>query len=195
MHGIQIKTEDSNFEPFTKDLLVNQVGIPLILTFKLDAFSQDRLDNWRQQYFPPARNHLKAHLTIYHQLPGQNIKEISKTLQAFVLTHSAIALRFSHLITRAGFVGVAIESPELIEARAKLSRLFGSTLRAQDKQPYRPHVTITNLGSPKEAEKCMADLEPVFSNWNARAEGLELFHYRNGPWDFAEHFPFADPIL
>lgn len=174
---------------------MKQVGIPLILTFKLDAASQECLDGWRLRYFPSARNYLKAHLTIYHQLPGQNLKEIAEALQTFVSTQEAVNLRFNGLITRAGFVGIAIASPALIETRAKLSQMFGSTLRAQDKQLYRPHVTITNLGSPKEAEKCFAELGREFRTWEGQAQGLELFHYRNGPWEIAQSFPFANQAL
>ena len=43
---------------------------PLILTLKLDQASFTRLDALRQAHFPPERNWLSAHLTLFHHLPG-----------------------------------------------------------------------------------------------------------------------------
>jgi len=44
---------------------------PLILTLKLDEESQAFFDKQRALYFPPERNFLKAHLTLFHQLPDE----------------------------------------------------------------------------------------------------------------------------
>lgn len=172
---------------------MKQVGIPLILTFKLDGESQARLDSWRQTYFPKARHALKAHLTIYHQLPGQSLREIGETLESFVSTQAPLPLSFDSLIMRAGFIAVAIESAELLEARSRLSLILETTLRAQDRQSYRPHVTITNLGSPQAARKCLEELTRQFQPWQGQALGLELFHYRRGPWELARYVPFPHP--
>lgn len=170
---------------------MKQVGIPLILTFTLDSISKSRLDSWREEYFPKERNHLTAHLTIYHQLPGQNIIAISQALEDFANAQSPVSLSFESLKTRAGFVGVHIESSELIATRTRLSAHLGEQLRAQDKQPYRPHVTVTNLGSPKDALSCFNSLEAKFKPWEGIATGFDLYHYRGGPWEFAKHFPFS----
>ena len=43
---------------------------PLILSAVLDAPVQRRLDALRRTHFPPDRNHLDAHVTLFHHLPG-----------------------------------------------------------------------------------------------------------------------------
>ena len=43
---------------------------PLILSAVLDARVQRRLDALRRAHFPPDRNHLDAHVTLFHHLPG-----------------------------------------------------------------------------------------------------------------------------
>ena len=43
---------------------------PLILSAVLDAPVQQRLDALRRAHFPPERNHLDAHVTLFHHLPG-----------------------------------------------------------------------------------------------------------------------------
>lgn len=166
------------------------VGIPLVLTFCLDEASQARLDAWRARYFPAERNYLKAHLTVFHQLPGQQISQISQQLEEFAAEQETISIEFSRLITRQGFVGIAIDSQLIHEARSKLSSMFGTLLRAQDKQGYKPHVTITNLGSPRDAMSCMAEMEKIFLPWEGEVKGLNLYHYRGGPWELERTFAF-----
>ncbi len=166
------------------------VGIPLVLCFKLDPLSFERLDAWRSRYFPPERNHLKAHLTVYHQLPGQRIDSIRETLATLAAAQSHAPLPFTELMHKQGFVGVKVDASALLPFKQELDAALSAELRAQDKQAYRPHVTLTNLGSPKEATKCLADLESVFQPWTGIVQGLELYHYRGGPWEHAATFPF-----
>jgi 2'-5' RNA ligase len=167
------------------------VGIPLILTFKLDSDSQQRLDRWRGAHFPKDRNFLKAHLTIYHQLPGQMLKGIQESLTTFVKSHAVIPLRFDRLMMRQGFVGVGVTSEEMLIYKSELNALFHADLRAQDRQPYRPHVTVTNKGSPREAENVFRQLEAEFEPWDGQILALELYHYRGGPWELADIFEFS----
>lgn len=170
---------------------MKSVGIPLILTFQLDPLSQERLDAWRARYFPKDRNFLKAHLTIFHQLPGQSFESIEVQLEDFAAEQFPFAITFDQLLTKQGFVGIRASGESLETQRSELSELFAALLRSQDKQPYRPHVTIANLGSPREAASCFKELEKDFTPWAGKVQGLELYHYRGGPWEFAKRFPFA----
>ena len=42
---------------------------PLIVTALLDEVAQERFDRLRREHFPPERNQLDAHLTLFHRLP------------------------------------------------------------------------------------------------------------------------------
>jgi len=53
---------------------------PLILTAVLDAPVQQRLDALRRAHFPPERNHLDAHVTLFHHLPGAEEAAIAEVL-------------------------------------------------------------------------------------------------------------------
>ena len=48
---------------------VTGAGPPLIVTALLDEAAQQRFDRLRRSHFPPERNHLDAHLTLFHRLP------------------------------------------------------------------------------------------------------------------------------
>ncbi len=50
---------------------------PLILTLKMDDRSQERFDRLRELYFPPERNYLSAHLTMFHKLTGEQAAKVS----------------------------------------------------------------------------------------------------------------------
>ena len=58
---------------------------PFILTLQLDAESFARFNALRQQYFPPSRNYLEAHLTLFHALPAQNETQIRADLDAVAI--------------------------------------------------------------------------------------------------------------
>ena len=41
---------------------------PLIVTLALDEAAEARFDGLRQEHFPLERNHLRAHVTLFHAL-------------------------------------------------------------------------------------------------------------------------------
>ena len=57
---------------------------PLILTLVLDAASQAFFDRLRRQHFPPERNVLDAHLTLFHALDGEQEQAILADIRSAV---------------------------------------------------------------------------------------------------------------
>ena len=55
---------------------------PLILSAVLDAPVQERLDALRRAHFPPERNHLDAHVTLFHHLPGAEEDAVATAVAA-----------------------------------------------------------------------------------------------------------------
>jgi 2'-5' RNA ligase superfamily protein len=47
-----------------------------ILTVRLDDASFGRLQDWRMRHFPPERNYLPAHLTLFHTLSVEQIARL-----------------------------------------------------------------------------------------------------------------------
>ena len=54
----------------TKELVHLKTRQPLILTAQIPETFLARFDRLRQIHFPPDRNFLRAHLTMFHRLPG-----------------------------------------------------------------------------------------------------------------------------
>ncbi len=67
---------------------------PLILTLKLDAESFAFFDALRQKHFPAERNFLKAHVTMFHHLPGVQKAKIEADLREVSAQHKSFELRF-----------------------------------------------------------------------------------------------------
>ncbi len=79
-------------------------------------------------------------------------------------------------------VAYRIGSETLGTVRKGLAETFAEDLTRQDRERFRPHVTIQNKVTPETARATLAALEETFTPFTATAEGLQLWHYRGGPW-------------
>lgn len=161
---------------------------PLILTVRLDEKSQAFFDGQREKYFPPERNFLKAHLTLFHQLPPEpSTYTYLSGLEPTVFKVDVIGL----LHLGAG-VAYAVESPKLISLRKSLMLHFADVLIPQDKQGFRPHITIQNKVTPEGSKNLLADLVKTFEPFDAEVSGLDVWTYLDGPWRHEAYYPFQD---
>lgn len=128
-------------------------NVPLIVTAKMDAESFEFLNTLRKEYFPPERNHLAAHITLFHHLPGENLDEIETHLKVIASRQYEFKLQFSDVKFIEKETIFQIESPELISLRNKLANQWSDWLNDQDKQKFAPHVTVQNKTEPEEARR------------------------------------------
>ncbi|SDB15456.1 2'-5' RNA ligase family protein [Belnapia rosea] len=164
---------------------------PLILTLRLDAVAQARFDRERQAYFPPARNHLAAHLTLFHHLPGGAIRDIEARLEALCASQRPFRLAVHDLWMMGQGVAYRLRAAELMALHAALAEAWREWLTPQDRQALRPHVTIQNKVPAAEARALHDAMRAEFQPFDAEAIGLALWHYRGGPWEPAAAYGFA----
>lgn len=155
---------------------------PLIVTLQLDAASQDYFDALRTAYFPPAINHLKAHMTLFHNLPGGEQQAVLETLAREAARRAPFPLIVAGLMKLGRGTAFRLESEALLSLRAALAAAFGPWLTQQDREKFRPHVTVQNKVSPAQAGALFDHLSQGFSPFEAVAEGLQLWRYQGGPW-------------
>ncbi|RYZ98598.1 MAG: 2'-5' RNA ligase family protein, partial [Proteobacteria bacterium] len=65
---------------------------PLILCLALDPATQTRLNEARERHFPPERNYLAAHLTMFHHLPAARAAEVEALLRDLTQAQAPIEL-------------------------------------------------------------------------------------------------------
>lgn len=111
-----------------------------ILTAELDPDSFDRLDGLRRQHFPPERNLLPAHLTLFHRLSSAQ----AGRQRAFESPTGPVPLLFDAPLLLGFGVAIQIRSPELEQVRSAALATMGGEFSRQDSQAWRPHVTIQN---------------------------------------------------
>ena len=164
---------------------------PLILTLRMDDLSQQGFDRLREEHFPRARNFIPAHLTLFHKLPGDREREISQALEDLCRQQTPFSLTATGLIFMGRGVGYRLESPALQGLRRRLADEWWPWLGAQDRQGFRPHVTVQNKVTPDEARVLHRRLEETFAPFEVGAEGLLLWRYRGGPWEPAGSYGFG----
>lgn len=163
---------------------------PLVVTLKLDTFSFAAFDDLRRRYFPAERNFIPAHVTLFHALPGEQKQNIICALHEICSKTPVLNLYFSGVRFLGSGVAIEVACPVLLKLRRHLSREWDQWLGAQDKGGYRPHITIQNKVTAADARRLFESLREEWEPFTGKAEGLDLWHYRGGPWEHAGEFSF-----
>jgi 2'-5' RNA ligase len=162
---------------------------PLVATLVMAPAAQEYFNELRRQHFPPERNHLNAHLTLFHALPDEpwvveDLDALARAQQPFEATAQAI--------TSLGFgTAFKIISPELPALHQKLQKRWAGFLTSQDRQKRNFHITVQNKVEPGEAKKLQAGLSAVFTPFTFTISGIQLWRYEGGPWTFLRTIEFG----
>jgi len=154
----------------------------LIVTAEIAQSDLAWLDRLRRGHFPPERNHLTAHLTMFHALPPSSEQEVRGAL-ARLGSEPLPRASLHGLMDLGGGVAYRVVSADLDGMREELADQFRGLLSAQDAGGWRPHVTIQNKVPPKVARAWLEQLARDFSSRPLGISGLGLHRYLGGPWE------------
>ena len=166
---------------------------PCILTLKLDEHAFSLLNGLRRTCFPPERNFIPAHITLFHSLPGEEEQSLVETLHSLCTRTEVVGLSFPGARFLGRGVAIEVRGPGLVDVRERLASLWPHWLSAQDRQGFRPHVTIQNKVPAATARSLFESLQKTWQPFDGRGVGLLLWRYQGGPWEPAGEFPFQDP--
>ena len=162
---------------------------PLIITAQLPPAMFAWADGLRRAHFPPERNKIRAHVTLFNALPPSVEDEVRRLLAR----HSAAPpppAQIAAIMPLGGGTAFAIESAALSAIHAELVESFHGVLTAQDGGRRKLHVTVQNKVSGTDAKALQAELARDFSPRAFAFSALELHRYRGGPWEEAGTWPF-----
>ena len=164
--------------------------MPIIATATMGAADQRFFDALRAAHFPPERNYLAAHITLFHQLPPSCLDELDRLFRRIAADTPPPAAMLREVYSLGQGVAFRIESPELLAIRARIADHFAGMLTAQDQGTPRLHITVQNKVSAAEARALLAELASGFRSRPLAIKGLAAHHYRGGPWEpaFARGF-------
>ena len=145
----------------------------------------------RREHFPPERNQLSAHLTLFHHLPPSAADELKHRLTEETRGVRAPRARAAGLMSLGRGVAFRIDASELTAIRARLAEAFAGLLTPQDAGGWRPHVTIQNKVTPSVARLLLGQLQRDFRPREVEVAGLATWWYRGGPWEPLSRHMFA----
>ncbi|MDB5695375.1 MAG: hypothetical protein JWN21_918 [Sphingomonas bacterium] len=164
---------------------------PIIVSALFGRADQAWFDGLRREHFPPERNQLDAHLTLFHHLPPSAAPELKTRLTAATRGVPAPVARAAGPMSLGRGVAFRIEAPELVRLRADLADAFSGLLTPQDAGGWRPHVTIQNKVVPSVAKLLLGQLQRDFRPREVAIAGLAAWWYRGGPWEPLSRHMFA----
>ncbi|WP_375394628.1 2'-5' RNA ligase family protein [uncultured Sphingomonas sp.] len=167
------------------------VPAPVIVTALFGRADTAFFDTMRRTHFPPERNRLDAHLTLFHHLPPSMVQELKQRLTGETRGVRAPVASASGLMSLGRGVAYRIDSPDLVGIRARLADAFTGMLTPQDAGGWRPHVTIQNKVAPPVAKVLLATLSQGFVAREIEIAGLGAWWYRGGPWEPLSRHMFA----
>jgi len=157
----------------------------IILTAELDLPVSPG-STLRREHFPPERNLLPPHLTLFHRLSSAQ----TARLDVLELPAAAVPVLYDAPILLGFGVAVRIRSSGLDQVRATALETMGGEFSRQDSQAWRPHVTIQNKVPADAARRLHSEMERGFVRRAGAVTGLLVWEYLGGPWELVRKLPF-----
>ncbi len=161
----------------------------LIVTATFGDGDNGWLQDLRRTYYPPERNRVPAHLTLFHQLPPSVEAELAARLASAAAAPPPPAMVVGVMNLGEG-TALRVQSGALEALRAELAEIFHQVLTAQDRGAWQPHVTIQNKVTAREARMLQKAIRAGFQPRPLAVRGLAAWRYRDGPWEPVRVWPF-----
>jgi len=156
---------------------------PFIVTGELpvDVFSW--ANGLRTQHFPPDRNKLAAHVTLFHSLAPSLREELPRLLARLAGEFAPPAAEMSGLMDLGQGTALAIRSPAMLAIRDRIAEPLWDMLTRQDQGAKRLHITIQNKVARSDAVALQDHLAPTLRRHSFAFTGLGLHIYRGTHWE------------
>jgi hypothetical protein len=155
---------------------------PILVTATFAPGDDGWLQELRRAHYPPERNRVPAHLTLFRLLPPSAEGELGRRLAAAVKAPRPRAA-IAGIMDLGEGTALRVDSPELEAIREDLAEALHGLLTPQDQAPWRPHVTIQNKVEPREARALQAQLRGRYEGRALVIPALAAWRYRGGPWE------------
>ncbi|MGI8930873.1 MAG: 2'-5' RNA ligase family protein [Sphingomicrobium sp.] len=165
------------------------MSAPLIICTDLAPADFAQLDALRRAHFPPERDLVPAHLTMFHALPPSTLDDAKRQLAHHASGPPPRAMLAGLMNLGSGFA-FRVVSDDLDQIRADIADHFHGALTAQDAHGWRPHITIQNKVPSSVARALLLELERDFSPRPLGIAALSLHRYLGGPWEPIARYPF-----
>lgn len=156
---------------------------PFIVTAELPADIFSWANGLRAENYPPERNWLKAHVTLFHSFAPSLRDELPRFLARMAGEYAAPPAEVSGLIDLGGGTALAIRSPGMLTIRERIAEHFWHMLTSQDQGGKKLHITVQNKVPRQTAMALQAELGARLKPRTFAFTGLGLHLYRNPHWE------------
>jgi 2'-5' RNA ligase superfamily len=164
---------------------------PIIVTAQMGKADQAWADDLRKAHYPPERNHLSAHITLFHHLPPTQLPEINARLAAMARDNDPPPAMLNGVMSLGRGVAYRVDCPQLLAMRDELAEGFHGLLIPQDQARPRLHITVQNKVEPPVAKALLAQLSASFIPRPLAITGFAAHYYRSGPWEAIQCWSFS----
>lgn len=161
----------------------NPPPAPFIVTGELPADVLSWADGLRRSHFPPERNWLKAHVTLFHSFAPSLRDELPRFLKTMAAEFAPPQAEVTGVMDLGGGTAIAVRSPALLAVRQRIAAHFWDMLTRQDQGGKRLHITIQNKVSRDAALALQRQLADCLMQRSFVFPGLGLHIYRGPHWE------------
>ena len=165
-------------------LIDDRPAAPVIITALMGPEDFAWADGLRRACYPPERNIVPAHITLFRHLPSTLLPEVADRMKR-LCKETAPSASLTGINARDGTVWFDVKSEGLLALRDELADAFAGLLTPQDQVRPRLHITVQNKAGVRQARALAERLRKEFRPRPLRIAGLAAWHYRNGPWELA----------
>lgn len=163
---------------------------PFIVTAELPGDVFAWADELRRAHFPPERNWLRAHVTLFHAFAPSLREELRGLLGQVAGEYAPPLVRIEGLMDLGKGTAIALRSPAMLAIREHIADHFHGALTAQDAHPPRLHITIQNKVTPQAAKALQRELAEAVPTREFAITGLGLHLYMGPQWEGQGVWPF-----
>ena len=163
---------------------------PFIVTGELPVDIFSWANGLRTEHFPPERNVLKAHITLFHSFAPSLREELPRFLSRMAGEFARPAAEVTGLMDLGGGTALAVRSSSLLAVRELIADHFWDMLTKQDQGGKKLHITIQNKVSRAEAVALQAELGSRLLQRRFAFTGLGLHLYRGPHWEAVNSWKF-----
>lgn len=164
-------------------------GAPLLVTAELPPDVLGWADGLRRAHYPPERNRLRAHVTLFHALPPSVEAELLQVLSGLA-RRAPPSARIDGLMKLDTGTALAIESAEMVDLHDAIADRMHGLMTHQDAQPLRLHVTIQSKVTSQAARALQAELAASLRPMAFRFHGFGVYGWEDGLWRPLRVIPF-----
>jgi hypothetical protein len=164
-------------------------GVPLLIVAELpqDVFAW--ADALRRAHYPPERNRMGAHVTLFHGLPPSAEPAVTALLSELAREPAPHAV-ITGLMDLDPGTAFAVDSPAMAALHGDMAERLHGLIQQRDARPLRLHITIQAKVAPGEARALQARLAPGFAARRFRFHGLGLYGWTGEAWVRRRVFAF-----